>query len=210
MCKAFHGVAESRELVVSSTTLSGTKLVERPWACPRCGAHGVVTRHARRPWRWRRERLRPAAPKDTDDTSWEVPHEATRMLSMIRCPACHAYAPRVVFWSGVRLVGSTLTAMTLVAIASVVSIVSKDVQLAGVLLWVSGVFGLGVVGEVKRWRAARRATVLRLRPGPSQNQLPKAVVHRLASPAIVPIESTAPEPVEQADDASGPRFLHSE
>jgi hypothetical protein len=53
--------------------------------------------------------------------------------------------------------------------------------------------------------------VLRLKPGPPEPQLPRAVVHRLAAPpAVMPVESSAPEPIEQADDASGPRFLHPE
>lgn len=188
------------------TTLAGTKLVERPWDCPRCGAHGVIVRHLRRRRRWRRERPDEVAPEH-----WEAQDEATRMLALIKCPVCLEHAPRAVLWSGLRLFGAALGATILAGIASSVVILFGDVSMAGLLAWIAGASALGAAREARRWRAASRSTVLRLQPGPPENRLPRAVVHRLAlPPAVVPVESSAPEPVEQADDASGPRFLHPE
>lgn len=198
------------------TTLTGTQLVERQWKCPQCGARGVVVRRVRRS-RWRRSGsalaapatpAAPAEPDGSDDAQWDLKDEATRMLSMIKCPACLAYAPRALLQSGLRLAAATLGATILAAVGCGALFVAGDFATAGLLLWLGGTCTLGAVREVQRWRAASRASVLRLQPGPAEYQLPRAVVHKLAAPpAIVPIESSAPEPVAPADDASGPRFL---
>ena len=197
------------------TTLTGTQLVERQWKCPQCGARGMVVRRVRRS-RWRRARSALAAPAEAEpveparpsDAQWDLKDEATRMLTMIRCPACLAYAPRALLRSGLRLAAAALGATILAAVGCGALFVAGDFASAGLLLWLGGACTLGAVREVQRWRAASRASVLRLQPGPAEYQLPKAVVHKLAAPpGIVPIESAAPEPVAPADDASGPRFL---
>ena len=124
---------------------------------------------------------------------------------------CLEHAPRAVLGSGLRLLGATTSATVLAGLASIAVIVSSDIQLACLLLWLGCAFALGAVREVGRWRAASRSPVLRLKPGPPEPQPPRVVVHRHAAPAaLVPVESSAPEPIAQADDASGPRFLQPE
>jgi hypothetical protein len=196
---------------VSRTTLAGTTLIERPWQCPRCGARGVVTRRLRKARRLLRARGAAPAPERDTDAHWHAEDEATRMLAMIKCPACLSRAPGAIAGSALRLGVTALGAMILAAVASGALLIAEDLPLAGLLLWLAGPFALGAVREVQRWRIAGRASVLQLKPGPPEPVLPRAVVHKLAAPtSIVPIESSAPEPVEPADEASGPRFLIAE
>jgi hypothetical protein len=139
--------------------------------------------------------------------------DAERMLGMITCPKCRQYAPRARFWSVMRAIPRVVAGLVVGGGAGMVlALLAHLPPLLGVLLAPVGVF-VGLLEERRRWREARGAVVIGLQAGERPKALPRAVARQVARPApapLAPLRTTAPEAVERADDASGPRFLKND
>lgn len=188
--------------------MSGT--LERLFECTRCGAQAVVfvdAQAARSPVH---------ALTDGDSDGLGAHGDATSTLGLMRCPSCHERPRTAVVGSVVRVVLYTLGGMIVFYMAARVALGRKflwrlpDWTTPAIVL----TFGLTAIGiELRRWRAAARAVVGKVRPGKSVG-LPVAIA-RAAPPLperepapptpIAPRIAVAPAPVEPAGET--PRFL---
>lgn len=164
---------------------------QRTWTCRRCGARALATLAL------------PAGGEEHPDRYAE--EEA--ILDLIECPSCHAGPP--LRWSVWRIAGEVTSA--LLVLGSLLA--GIFVVVPGVLFWILPVtalvgFVVGLRLEFQRRALARRARLLRLKPGVVP--LPLAIAQpgvTATRPRLAPIAAAPPTPVEPTDASEPPRFL---
>lgn len=197
-------------------TVIRTETVERNYECERCGTRGTTWVRGRGSSSYNRGLLVDDAMQGREDAAMAMQHDATRVLTLIKCPSCELRAPHALSWSIGRLAVSLVPALIVAAGGGAVA-----VYVWGWPPWVAPILaGLAVVAgfwrEVGRWREAGRAhaRLTNLKPGSPDKTLPKAIARpRLPSapPApdpVVPVASVAPpRDPEPPAPGEGPRFL---
>ena len=179
-----------------------TETRQHAWECVRCRAHGLVTLRAVGESGWKRVGYfnpQKAEARAYNDAAVAVQRDAERIMEMIRCPKCLQRAPRVRFWSGVRLVPAVIAGLVVGGLmgGGVASILGVSFWLGLPAAPIGGY--VGTLTERRRWREARSALIVQLEGGEAP-KLPEA-----PKPKLEPLRTNAPEQVEQASDR--PRFL---
>ena len=181
--------------------------LERLFECRRCGAQAVVFVDAQAA----RSPIHALTDGDTDGLGAHA--DATNTLGLMRCPSCHERPSTAVPGSIARVVLYTLGGMLVFYMAARVALGRKflfrlpDWTTPAIVL----TFGLTALGiELRRWRAAARAVIGKVRPG---KQLPVAIA-RVAAPAAEPAlppprpaPAVAPPPPPAEPPGESPRFL---
>lgn len=187
--------------------------VERNWACARCEARGVVQLRAvgesgwKQVW-WSREA---AEERAAEDAGWAVQRDADRMLGMIRCPSCRQRARGVYGWAVLRNLIPVFMGLLVGAAAALMTYVWFEWSpwTAIPFMFICGASAL--LPERRRWVEARETTVRGLvRAEKSRAAVPKATARELPTKKpelLAPITTHAPQQIERAADAEGPRFL---
>jgi transcription elongation factor Elf1 len=176
--------------------------LERDFDCVRCGAHAVAVVAA--------ANTRTPFGVLTDvklgrHDAMVLQHDATSTLGLVRCPVCGQRSPFAVLVSIARIVGCAIGGLFASLLFARVSFIHPAIVLTLIAIFAL----LGFAYEVRRWLASRRVRFDRIKPGTG---LPIAIA-RVVPPAlgepppVEPLRTAAPEPIDRADDASGPRFL---
>ena len=179
--------------------------LERLFECGRCGAQAIVFVDAQAA----RSPVHALTDGDTDGLGAHA--DATNTLGLMRCPVCRERSRTAVVGSVARIVLYTLGGMLVFYMASRLALGRKF--LFRLPDWTTPVivltFGLTALGiELRRWRAAARAVVGKIRPGKG---LPVAIARTAPPPEPAPVAPppvAPPRPVEPAQPpGEKPRFL---
>jgi hypothetical protein len=182
--------------------------LERDYECPHCKVRAIVAvdvEATMTPWeRLEAGRLARAGDMATQD-------DATRTLGLVRCPQCGARPPMALLWSSLRVVGYTLGSVLVMLVLLRWAIGLVPIWTFGVGTVAAGVAGVAV--EVRRWRAAAKIRIVRMREPAPERSLPVAtVVKGGAEPAptsqpLAPLSTEAPDRGDGAPIGDKPRML---
>lgn len=175
--------------------------LERDFECPHCKVRAIVAvdvEAAMTPWeRLEAGRLSLANNMATQD-------DATRTLGLVRCPRCGARPPMALLWSSLRVVGYTFGAM-------LAFLIVFRWALGLLPIWTLGLAGAaalvaGIAVEIRRWGAAAKIRILRMRDPAPERALPVAQLIK-GDVELSPLKTEAPDRGEAAAPSDRPRIL---
>lgn len=187
-----------------------TRAVERPFTCPRCGAHGQAAFNAIGEGRWAREspladlfNTDSAEERSAQDAASAVLIDADRIVALIRCPACKQRAPKALLWPTVRVLVPLLVALALPVLVG---------RMFGWFALVLVVVAIGIAWkERRRLQRADHVTLSGVAHGAKENAktrfAPKPRPIAPPRPPVVSVPIVAPVIEKPRGPDEGPAFL---
>jgi hypothetical protein len=195
-------------------TIFRTATVERYYKCSRCETRATTLVRAKGSASYRRGLIEDGELEAREESQINLQDDATRILSLVRCPHCQLRERGAIGYSIARGVFSLIGATVLGAFVALMVVWAWEWPFA--LIYAIGALTLfgGLSNEFRRWGEAgrARARLVDVRPGSPAATLPRAIaLPKLPPPPpepIKPVASVEPEHEQPvADDGAGPRFL---